>query len=365
MASVFSGKAGRNTAIWTADIANNQWEDLKGLYGIGRSQADEAIKGAFQPSLDYLNQFYGQGRGDIQQGVAGANDAIQQGMTQGRADLTGGYAAAIDAANRLYGQGAGALQQGVNAYQPLVDQNMAGFQMYQNALGLGGAEGNAAAQGAFTAGPGYQWNVDQATEQAARAANRAGMLYSGNTVDAQTRLASNLANQEYGNWVKNLSGFQGGAQNAVAGQAGVLGNLAQLYGNQAGLVSGLEAAQGKDLNALGQWGYGTIGSNNLAGGQLLGNAAQRQGENLASLQTNYGQSLASNALGHAQNLAGANQQYFNTLIPAGQQGMMAGQQAAANRFGAVMGGLQMAGQAIGGLSGMGGFAGLGAKLFGG
>lgn len=352
MASVFSGKAGRNAAIWTAGQAQNQLSELKDIYKTGRSEADTAITGSFQPSLDALNQYYQQQRGDLQTGLADANVQIMQGYGQGRSDLQGGYGAAIDAANNFYGQGADALRQGVNAYQPLVDQNMAGFGMYQNALGLNGKEGNAAATNAFQAGPGYQWNVDQATDQAARAANRLGMTYSGNTVDAQTRLASNLANQEYGNWVNRLSGFQSGAQNAVAGQAGVLGNLAQLYGNQAGLVSGLEAGQGKDLAALAGSAYGQMGQNALNTGNALGQAAGQQGQNLATMYTNQGQSLANNALGYMQNLAGANQNFYQTLIPAGQQGMMAGQQAAANRMGAVMGGLQLGSSLIGGMFGM-------------
>ena len=122
-------------------------------------------------------------------------------------------------------------------WQPFHDQSMAGYGMYQNALGLGGEAGTAAAQGAFQAGPGYQWNVDQATGQAARAANRYGGLYSGNTNEAMGRLASNLANQEYGNWVKNLSGFQGAAQTSS-------GALADIYGQQGKGLADLSAEPG-------------------------------------------------------------------------------------------------------------------------
>ena len=140
---------------------------------------------------------------------------------------------------------------------------MQGYDMYSNSLGLNGQAGRDAALGAFQAGPGYQWNVDQATDQAARAANKLGMTYSGNTIDAQTRLAQNLANQEWGNWQKNLQGFQGAAQNAVAGQTGVMADLANTYEGQAKDLSTINMNQGNKLADLSANAYGQVGENTL------------------------------------------------------------------------------------------------------
>ena len=355
MASSFSGKAGRQAAMWTADQAANQLSELRGIYGTGRQEADEALKAGFQPSLDYLNQYYGQGRTDLQQGLQGANQNVMGGLNLATGNINQGYGQAIDAANNFYGQGTDALKQSVAGWQPLVDQNMAGFKMYQNSLGLNGAEGNQAATNAFQAGPGYQWGVDQATGQAARAANKLGQAYSGNLAESQLKLANNLANQEYGNWQKNLSGFQTGAQSAQTGQSGALNNLASLYGTQGNTLANLYTGQGKDLSGLNTAAYNQMGANTLNTGNLLGQAALNQGGNLASLQTAQSQGLANNALGYMGNLAGANQNYYNTLIPAGNQGLMAGQQAAANRMGALMGGLQMGASLLGSGMGAGGF----------
>lgn len=365
MASVFSGKAGRNSAIWTAGQLGDQLAQMKDLYANADTQARAELQGGFDPSLAALQQYYGQQRGDLQQGLANSTNTLRQGEASGIASLQGGYGAALGALGQYYGQGAAALQQGADAFKPLVDKNMAGFDMYQNALGINGSAGNAAATGAFQAGPGYQWNVDQATSQAQRAANRLGMAYSGNTVDATTRLASNLANQEYGNWVQNLQGFQGGAQNAIAGQAGALNNLASLYQNQANATGTMQANQGKDIAGLQAATAGTIAGNQQTTGSNLATAAGNQGANLASLYTNNAQSQAGVTMGTAQNQAGALSQYYQSLIPAGQQGMMAGQQAAANRFGAVMGGLQMGAQLLGGGGGLmgGGGGGFLSSLF--
>lgn len=104
--------------------------------------------------------------------------------------------------------------------------------MYMNALGLNGAQGNAAATGAFQAGPGYQWQRDQALDAGQRAASR--FSPGGNEIDSITRLGSNLANQEYGGWLTRLGGFMPQESQAVAGAAA---GQAAGYGAKAGLYS--------------------------------------------------------------------------------------------------------------------------------
>jgi hypothetical protein len=256
--------------------------------------------------------------------------------------------------------------------------------MYMNSMGLNGKEGNAAATGAFQAGPGYQWQVDQAQEGAARAANKIGGAYGGTAQDTAVRLSSNLANQEYGKWQTNLQGFQGAAQNAVSGQAGALNNLAGTYQNQAGTTSQLYANQGKDLGTINQnqgnaeadlykglgkdqasiWSDSAKGvsANEMATGQALSNVAANQGTNLATIDTGFGQSMANNYQNYANNMTTGVNNYYAGLIPAGQQGFQAGQTAAANKVGAGMGIANMAASAMG--SGMGS-GGLFTKMWGG
>ena len=361
MASTFSGKAGRTSAVWTEEKAQEMMYGLQDIYKDADAQARGEMQGYFDPSMQALNDYYSQTRNDLNQGLSSATDTLRQGEASGVASLQQGYGAGLDALRQYYGQGAQTLQQGVDAFNPLVSKNMAGLDMYMNALGLGGQAGTQAAQGAFQTGPGYQFAVDQATGNAQRAANRLGMAYSGNTVDATAKLANNLANQEYGNWIKNLSGFQGGAQSAVSGQAGALQNLASLYQNQANATGTMQANQGRDISSLQSNTAQQIGNAQLGTGQALGQAAANQGSNVAQLNTNFGQSLANLTMGTAQNNAGALSAYYNTVIPAGQQGIMAGQQAAGNRMGAAMGGASALASLFGGAGGFGGFV---SSLFG-
>lgn len=112
---------------------------------------------------------------------------------------------------------------------------LSGLKMYGNALGLNGADGNAAATGAFQAGPGYEWQMNQGIDALQRSNAARGVLGSGETTLDTLTYAQGLANQEYGNWLDNLSGYSnqqaGLYTTGLGGQAGALGDLASLAGN--------------------------------------------------------------------------------------------------------------------------------------
>ena len=136
-------------------------------------------------------------------------------------------------------QGQGYLDQAGLAFQPLgaLGQKYGNATtMLQNSLGLGGAAGNQAAVGAFQAGPGYQFAMDQGLGGLARQRATGGMGASGNADADAMKYAQGLANQEYGNWQKNLGQFLTPELQATAGtaagQAGALGQQANLA-NQA------------------------------------------------------------------------------------------------------------------------------------
>lgn len=100
----------------------------------------------------------------------------------------------------------------------------------------------------FQASPGYQYQLDQATQNYMRNQAATGALGSGNTAAGITGLASNLANQGYQQYVSNLQPFIGAStQNAAGVQSGynaMAGNTAQNYGQQASLQYAGNVAQG-------------------------------------------------------------------------------------------------------------------------
>lgn len=279
MASPFSGKAGRNAAMWTAGYLQQLEPKILDQLAQGKTEA-----------LGYLGG--------------------------GREDITGGYGEALAGMERYYGKGADAYREAVGALKPVQAEAMKGYGMLSNALGLGGAEGNAAARAAYQTGPGYEWATSQATEAANRRAKQLGLLSSGNAQAAEVELAKNLADQDFGKWIANLQPYQTQAGTMATNEAQTLANLGNLYGQA-----------GRD--------YSTLRADEAA--KLAGIGTQQAGV----------------ATGTAEAGAGVMSNIGGQIAQVGQQGMMAGQQAAANRFSALSGGLQMAGQALGGFMGLG------------
>lgn len=169
------------------------------------------------------------------------------------------------------GRSEGALNSAIGAYQPWVTSGGAANTMYGNALGLNGADGNAAATGAFQAGPGYQFAMDQGTQAALRGASAGGMLNSGNTLTALTQFGQGLANQEYGSWLDRLSGMSSQGLSAAGGQASGYGGLADLYQTGTNNRLGLESSVTQGLMGVNnQIAQAKEAQNSAKGGFLKG-----------------------------------------------------------------------------------------------
>lgn len=243
--AIGSGTSARNIGIW------------------GYQQAQDAI---------------GKGQGILDQAQGNALASLGKGYGQARDDLNTQYTGAI---GRL---------------DPYNQAGLKGLGMYQNSLGLNGASGNADAVAAFQASPGYQWQVDQATDAAARKASATGALGSGNTMAAIATLGSNLANQEYGGWQDRLNGLGQQGQQAATTQAGLQGQL----GSQ---LAGLGTQQGRDESGV-FTGLAGLGVNNLWQGTNAGLGAVSGAQKAATDSVNSGYSLGLNAIGSGLGLLG-------------------------------------------------------------
>jgi hypothetical protein len=152
----------------------------------------------------------------------------------------------------------------------------AGTDLYLDALGTNGAAGNARATGAFQAGPGYQFSLDQGLNALNRRRAAGGMLDSGNADLDAIRFGTGLADQTYGDWLSRLGGLVNpelsATSGAASGQAGIQGGLASLATNKASDLT----------NILGTTTSGMAGANNL---QAQGEAAGAR--NLLGLGTSF------------------------------------------------------------------------------
>lgn len=276
--------------------------------GAPAAQANQNIQDAFarlgSNVTNLANTGVSTGTNALLAGRTGALGSVGTGVTTARGDVSGALPPALAALYRGQDLGAAALGGGtdqsladlrsgvtnaVGAYSPLMTAatSYGGYgdnaaRMYSDALGLNGPEGIARATAAFQTSPGYDWTKDQAIQGAVRGANVGGGAFGGNTLDAVTRLASNLGNQEYGSWldrtlkqaqlysplqVDALKAYGSGAGNAYltggTGTAnirtGAAKSLADLYSGTGANAANLYTGTGKSLADL-AYGGGTTGA---------------------------------------------------------------------------------------------------------
>ncbi len=179
----------------------------------------------------------------------------------------------------------GALSNAGDLYKPLSTKYGAGTNLYLDSLGVNGPEGNTRATGAFQAGPGYQYAVEQALDQTRRAAARDGSLAGGNTLAALSDRAGNMANQEFGNWQTRLGGLINPELAATTGQASAEAGKVPVYQGTANslvnlgtnTVNGInnqntQAANAEMAGSGNLWNFGLNALKGLASGgtSLLG-----------------------------------------------------------------------------------------------
>lgn len=190
---------------------------------------------------------------------------------QYRADGTGYLDSGFSGAKDALGNAAA-------AYDPLKDLAVkygGATNLYQDALGINGADGNARAKASFIPTLAYDFNRDQQLEAVQRRRAIAGNWNSGNTDRDLMDTASGLASREQGSWLDRLAGFinpeLAATSGAASGVAGTQGALAQLYSND---------AQNR-VNLAGNFTSGNAAANNTQAAGEVGGAKNLLGAGLS------------------------------------------------------------------------------------
>jgi hypothetical protein len=296
---LFSGKSGRNAAIWsagnTASGLNQQRSDLTG--GADLSLAALAT-GARDARLD-INREYSGALGSL---ATGRDQSV--GVLNANPALIKNYGAAAD-----------------KFYAPLGAEANRGFSVYGDAAGVNGAAGQNRARENFRAGPGYEFMVNQGVNAATRAANATGMGASGNTLDATTRLGANLADQEWDDYMSRLNPYLNVAPTIAGKRADIQTGMSNdLIANNAALA-GVYTGAGNSMAA----------------------ARMGKGNTLASLASGLGSNQAGIYGDLSKNLSNVTGAATAQTTNAGQAGLLAGQTANANTWNA---GMQLANLAV-------------------
>lgn len=269
--------------IFTGDPLKDAADRSRALLQQTQADVTSRTNATRDEAAGYLRGAFGNARGNLAQGYGAATGAINAGAGSALGYLDAGTQGALG----QLAQARGDLTADGGAFRPLSELGARfglGSQLYSDALGLNGAEGNARAVNAFQAGPGYQFALDQGLDAVNRARNASGGLRSGNTDVDALKFAQGLAGQTWQQWLGNLSPYNqlelSAASGAAAGNAGIGQQLANLGVTGANILTG--AGQNKANVASGQ-------------GNTLADIATKYYGGLAGLDTSEGGALAGNA----------------------------------------------------------------------
>jgi hypothetical protein len=177
--------------------------------------------------------------------------------------FVGAGAAVVGAGVQLAGaaKGSSAISQGQQqanaALAPFFTTGVQADTQSANLLGLNGQPSADAAMKSFQSSPGYGFQVSEGLKAVDAGAAARGTLVSGSTIKGEETLGSNLANQDFGNYMSRLNSLSNFGITAAGGQASTdtsaAGAQANIAGNTAtGLSNTLSSFAGNSnvQNAL-------------------------------------------------------------------------------------------------------------------
>ncbi len=148
-------------------------------------------------------------------------------------------------------------------YQPFVDSGTTATTRSADLLGLNGADASTNALANFQASPGFGYAMSEGLKGVDHAAASNGLLRSGATLKAEQTLGTNLANQDFGNYMQRLSGMSGIGLDAAKGQAGSTSSFNSLMSGQSSGQQQTTVGQG--INDASIYGNAASGLVNAAG----------------------------------------------------------------------------------------------------
>ncbi len=308
-------------------------DQAKGYLTGGVSGAKDALGAGYKTASGVYGQYGQDAFGDLAAGYGSANTQLAQ-----------GYAGAEGAVNNALGKAQG-------YYQPFYNSGVGSQDLYNNAMGLGGAD---AAKGFYqnygSNDPFRAYRDDLAQKQIEQKYNATGGYQGGSGGGGSGRFASATARASLERGTQDLNAYLDRLERAAGrGQqvAGAMsGNEMAAGGQVAGLRTGLadrvagnEVNFGKDLSSTRM---------NLADRQA--GLATGYGQGMAGLDTGSGSALANLVYGNAQQVASNN---INAENAAGQARARPGQNLiglGGLALGAMTGGF--GGSALAGLGGL-------------
>jgi hypothetical protein len=234
------GDSAKNNARLAADKQKKHQKKAKKQISKGEKRATAA--------LDRAQTI---GTAALDRGETKGIESLDLGYDRARTDLQAGKDEVIGYISQGKEEALGKQQQALDLYQPLMEQANKGAGLYGDFYGLGGAEGQAAAQQNWEGSPLYKAMVGESTlgQQALdrQAAGRGNRYNAADTLQYQGQLAGKYLN-DYTSGLRPYLDQQG---NLVGQQANIYGNMANTIMGAAGQMGGYAYGTGQDLGNLG------------------------------------------------------------------------------------------------------------------
>lgn len=237
---------------------------------------------------DYLEKSQANIDDLIKTGTGQAVTAIDQGQGRSLASLKSGYNKDITA-----------IKTAQHMFDPYAQTGLAAFNQYANASGVNGQAGYDQVVDNFRASPGYQYQVDQATDAVARKASSLGALGSGNTMQAVSDRAGHMADQEYDDYLGRINGIAQTGYNATQAQAGLqknIGDLHYTYGQNRATIYDNNATERSNIYSHGMDQSVNTTANTASNIAQIGQRGMMAGQEAAATRMNFGLQAAGTAL---------------------------------------------------------------------
>lgn len=172
--------------------------------------------------------------------------------------------------NQLDTTGTGYLNEAKGITDEYLNLGKTGATTYADVMGLNGEDAATAAASSFTTSPGYEFGLDQGLQALERRSAMGGRLNSGKNDIDLLQYGVKTANDEWGDWLDRLGGYNSMYSDGVTKATKSLGDLTTF---KEGITTGLidtnnQKLEGKNANSAGAGNLlGTVAS---IGGKLMG-----------------------------------------------------------------------------------------------
>jgi hypothetical protein len=342
---VFSGKNDRKAAMIAAQTARDIQNQIQAALQLGQEQGIGAVNEATPLALGAIDDYEPIAQGYLTEGRDSALGSLNEYGAKSIGAINDAEPRMIGSLEKGYGLardvvGAGT-ERALSYYKPFVDGGLKSYGMLHNSMGLNGAGGNAAAEGAYKESAGTKVAINRANEEARRSASAMGQLGGGNAM-------AEIADRTQENSQLGMDKWQDRLERDTDRGVAASGASAGLIERSSNTIGGYHASEGKDVaGVIGDLGktragiYDGIGSRSASINDGWGRGAAAitadAGQRRSSIHENVGKTKANIYTGTASQIGSSIGDLGKQLVAGTYKAFDGADNANANQWGALMG----------------------------